>query len=67
MRLLELLIPSAKSRASIAKTEDTSQISLKRIKEPLTSAFFLSNLSEKQTIKLNCGQAISRFFHWFRF
>lgn len=52
MRLLELLIPSAKSRASIAKTEDTSQISLKRIKEPLTSTFFLPNLSEKQTIKL---------------
>ena len=52
MRLLELLIPSAKSRASIAKTEDASQISLKRIKEPLTSAFFLPNLSEKQTIKL---------------
>ena len=52
MRLLELLIPSAKSRASIAKTEDASQISLKRIKEPLTSSFFLPNLSEKQTIKL---------------
>ena len=52
MRLLELLIPSAKSRASIAKTEDASQISLKRIKEPLTSTFFLPNLSEKQTIKL---------------
>lgn len=52
MRLLELLIPSAKSRASIAKTEDTSQISLKGIKEPLTSTFFLPNLSEKQTIKL---------------
>lgn len=52
MRLLELLIPSAKSRASIAKTEDTSQISLKSIEEPLTSAFFLPNLSEKQTIKL---------------
>ena len=44
MRLLELLIPSAKSRASIAKTEDASQISLKRIKEPLTSTFFLPNL-----------------------
>ncbi len=52
MRLLELLFPSAKSRASIAKTEDASQISLKRIKEPLTSTFFLPNMSEKQTIKL---------------
>ena len=44
MSLLELLIPSAKSSTSITKTEDASQISLKRIKEPLTSTFFLPNL-----------------------
>lgn len=52
MRLLEHLIPSAKSSASITKIKDASQTSLTHIEEPFSSTFFLPSLNDKQTLKL---------------